>query len=238
MLRKGGLRLNSLTLDASTIIAMALADSIDPCFFALYTGILASYSMGDIRRLAKVAMIFILSVCTGYSILGFILRSILREFSLKPVYVSLLLAAYGLIIISHGLYSYVKQRKPSEAVCRDDMVECRLANRLGLRSLIEKGSLVYVALTGLIACFTLLPCSAGMYVVYSVLMREAPIILWIPYTILYVAVFTMPLVLITLAFAGLSRLAFYERILRHQDAARIAGGILSVGIAIYIYFHH
>jgi len=219
------------------VVYMALIDSIDPCFFILYASILASYSLRDLRSTGRVALSFILSVACGYWVFEFVLRSVLGTYSLPREYILVLLMAYGLAMVVYGVRESMKDKPVSHDVCRDDMVECGVSKRLGLERLAKAGGVAYVSLTGFIASFTLLPCSAGMYIVYAMLTSSEPLWVWIPYTLLYVAVFVSPLILITLAFIGLSRTVLYEKLLRHQNVLRIIGGITAMAIAVYIYLY-
>ncbi|ADV65067.1 electron transporter [Desulfurococcus mucosus] len=220
------------------VVSMALMDSVDPCFFILYAGILASYSMGGLRKITEVALVFISSVFTGYWVFGFLLRGVLRTLPFTPVHLSIIMLIYGVLMVAYGLVSLRRRSDGSGTVCRDDMVECGLTNRLGLRRLAEAGGAVYVAVTGFIASFTLLPCSAGMYIVYNVLMSGAPLWLWIPYTLLYVALFVSPLVLLTLVFVGMARTRIIERLARHQGIIRVLGGLTAILVATYIYYQY
>lgn len=220
------------------LATMALIDSVDPCFFILYTGILISYVAGSMRKLVEISAVFILTVFTGYWVFGFLLRNVFSRVSVSPIYIFIIMMTYGVSMIIYGFHDLIKKRNnKGDEICREDMVECNLSRRIGLQKLMETGGLIYIALTGFIASFTLLPCSAGMYIIYNMLTSDIPFPIWAFYTFLYTAIFVSPLVLITLIYIGIMKARIHGKLIKHQASLRILGGLIAVAIAVYVYLY-
>ncbi|MEM0109784.1 transmembrane electron transporter [Desulfurococcus sp.] len=220
------------------LATMALIDSVDPCFFILYTGILISYVAGSMRKLVEISVVFILTVFTGYWVFGFLLRNVFSRVLVSPIYIFIIMIIYGVSMIIYGFHDLAKERNSGgDEICREDMVECNLSRRIGLQKLLETGGLIYIALTGFIASFTLLPCSAGMYIIYNMLTSDTPFPIWAFYTFLYTAIFVSPLVLITLIYIGIMKTRIHEKLIKHQASLRILGGLIAVAIAVYVYLY-
>ncbi|MEM0365706.1 MAG: hypothetical protein QXD80_04950 [Acidilobaceae archaeon] len=223
-----------MEIDIITVIILALIDSIEPCIFALYTGILASIASNNISSIARVSIPFISSVFLGYSIFGFFLRSLISSLSFNKSILVGLLIVYGSIVLAYSILSIVKRSDSSGYACRRDDLPCMLAYKLHLYEF-PIYNVIFVSLLGFIASLTLLPCTSGMYIVYNALMYEASISKWILLTTIYNIVFISPLILITLIFIGVTLIPnMYMLIVHRREYFRALGGLISIIIAIYI----
>lgn len=213
------------------VVSMALIDSVDPCIFAMYASILASSMLAGTREAVKVGSTFIASIYAGYFLFGLLLR--VASMRLPVWLLATLVLAYGVVNLALALRGREGKRK---LVCREDDIPCRLASAFNLAKLVK--SPLWIAVLGFIASFTLLPCSAGLYVLYQFVTGyyNYPFSLWIPLTMLYVAVFVLPLVLILLAFMGLSSvIKLHEVLLARERLVKVVGSAIMVSAAIYMY---
>ncbi|MEM0496651.1 MAG: hypothetical protein QXR22_00390 [Acidilobaceae archaeon] len=55
-----------MDVNVFTVLSLALIDSIEPCLFALYTGIIASIASTNLFNIIRVSTAFISSVFLGY----------------------------------------------------------------------------------------------------------------------------------------------------------------------------
>ena len=190
-------------MDASTLVGslvfVALADSVNPCTFAVFTALLliALYSFGRIRT-ATAGLSFILAVFVGYYALGLGLVQILATVpSIHKV-----LGVVGLVI---GALSIVSGIRPTFRSPVPRSIRKFIEERIGKSYASPAASFAL----GLVATFTLLPCSGGPYLVglglISCLGEPAEAYLLL---VLYNLIFAVPLVAILaslLAFSSLSR---------------------------------
>ncbi|MGC8982736.1 MAG: transmembrane electron transporter [Desulfurococcaceae archaeon] len=208
-------------------VTWALIDSFDPCIFALFATLLASSMLVDTKQALRVGAAFIASTYIGYVLFGLLLRIAVLRAPIKLL--ALLLYAYGLFALASALFS----AKREEVVCREDDVTCKLANRLRLTKFAS--GVLPAAVLGIVASFTLMPCSAGLYILYNIVTRQYSYALWIPLTLLYVAVFVLPLVLILLAFFGLSKRSnIYVALLKYEGLIKLAGSLIMLSAATYM----
>lgn len=221
----------------SMAVTFALVDSVDPCFFAVYASILVSLS-GSVRDLRKVfyaSSSFIASVSVGYFAIGLLVRSLARGLPIGREATAYLLVAYGALLIA--IVALSKGKPSTDSACREGRsIACFVAeaiSRGGLTSLSAKLPYLYASVVGLLASFTILPCSAGLYVVYNVATASLGLYAWVPLTALYVAVFVSPLLLLSLAMIGLLKLG-RRTYLRHFGLARLLGGLLSIAVGMYV----
>jgi len=192
-----------------------------------------------------VGFLFIFSVGLGYFVLGAILRTILQWTTPSRSIVSPLIIIYGLVLVTYGVIKQLKKtNRITEFVCREDTgTLCRVVKTLKLSKITGFSQFfkyVYLVVLGLILSFTILPCSAGLYIVYNIILTDTSIYLWIPLTFLYILVFVSPLVLITLVLTGLVKTTKYLRSWsmsdKYTDLAKIIGGILAITTGIYLVY--
>lgn len=215
----------------SLLVSWALADSVDPCIFALFISILTSASLIGVRSVVKVGVSFIIATFAGYMIFGFLLRILAG--GLPRWLMGFATLAYGLT----SLFSVLRGResKRNQLVCREDELPCRIANTLGLNRF-SRTEVLPTAALGLIASFTLLPCSAGLYILYNVIMSQYGLLIWLPLTVIYVTIFETPLILLLLVFIGVSRLkTVNEFLLNKEKLIRVLGAVMMITVSLYIF---
>ncbi len=167
---------------AAAVAGLALLDSVNPCFLALYTALVAAAALrgrGLAAGLAVTAGVF-----TGYFSLGLGLAGALSALGqqVRPV--------MGLAAAALGAYMIAGRRGD----------RCRICERVA--GLATSSPLVWFGF-GLTASLTLLPCTAGPYVVAIALLHGLSMPEKLAYLVLYNLVFVSPLLAIC---AGASRL--------------------------------
>ncbi|QOR93909.1 hypothetical protein IMZ38_04460 [Thermosphaera chiliense] len=212
------------------IVTSALIDSIDPCFYALYLSIIASTTLSNVRNMLKTAGAFLSSVYLGYLLFGFLVKSLASQVLIERWHTGILLLLYGSVLIS---YTYLAPRKGgNKELCREDNLECKIINALGLA---RSFTIPYIVLLGLLSSLTILPCSAGLYIVYVVITTKYDMLVWLPLTMLYVFVFISPLILMTAGLVGLAKIGnVFSIMIRHERLFKIMGGVLALGAGTYL----
>lgn len=211
-----------------TAVTFALIDSIDPCVFTLFISILTSSILVDVKHALKVGCSFILSLYFGYVLFGLLIRY--ASLTLPRVVLGLIVIFYALVVLWLAIHGG-KAKTSLEPLCREGDVPCIIASRL--KTAIAALNTLTAGLLGFIAAFTLLPCSAGLYFVYNITIAKFGYTLWIPLTLIYVAVFVSPLVLIMVMFMGLSKVGnIYLRIVNHERVLKIAASVIMLVVAL------
>lgn len=209
------------------VITFALVDSVDPCIFALLVSLLTSSTLINVRYAVKIGCSFILSVYLGYVLFGLLIRYTALVLP-KTILVTVIIT-YALVILATTLHD----KKNSQIVCREDDIPCRLVSKLRLSKVTVNATTA--GIMGFIAAFTLLPCSAGLYVLYNITTTHFGYTLWIPLTLLYVLVFISPLVLIMLGVVGLSRTGkVHTLLINYEKPLKIAASIIMLIVALYL----
>jgi len=209
------------------VVSGAIIDSIDPCIYVLYISLL-SVAATDIRHVMKTSIIFISSVYIGYLLFNAVLRFVLKIILPSRSILSFVLILYALALI---LYTLLLERNSVENICREDRPLCRFINRFDLR--LRTLNIFSIAIIGFLASFTILPCSAGMALAFNIVTRDLGFSVWIPLAALYTAIFVSPLILISLAVIGLTKIKnVYEVVLKHQKLVKVLGGILMILVAL------
>ncbi|AEH51389.1 hypothetical protein [Pseudothermotoga thermarum] len=211
------------------IVTFALIDSFDPCIYALFISLLASV-ISNIKYAFKIGISFLIAVYTGYYILGLFIRYITIRLHVSILAGLLLIYATFMFI----LIIIEKNGRTNELVCREDKIECKIINVLQLNKLLGRGVL-FTILLGFIASFTLLPCTAGLYIVYNIVIREHGFATWAALTALYVFLFISPLILIFLMIIGAARTMILQRfIVGKESIFKLAGAVVMIITAIYL----
>ncbi len=204
-----------------SLVSLALLDAINPCFLTLYALTIAAVASIKGRLAAlKTGLGVALGVFTGYYMLG--LGLVQAAASIPWVRYALAAAAMGV-----GLVATLKKLgviKLEEESC----LVCRLASRLGIGGASMTPFLGYVF--GLIASLTLLPCSAGPYLIASVYLSHFPLLLQLLGLLVYNLVFISPIVAMAVA---ASVVAAYEAVRRILEP--LSGPILII-LGLYILF--
>lgn len=212
------------------LVYWALIDSVDPCIFTLFVTILISASLMSVRHVVKIGSVFIASTFLGYLAFGALLRFLAG--GLPRWLLGLAALSYGLIMLANSLKS--REASTQLFVCREDNLPCRIVNTLKLDKIL-KAEVLPTAVLGVIASFTLLPCSAGLYILFNIIMTEYGFLTWLLLSLLYVIIFEIPLMLILLFFIGFSRIRRVNEVLMsRQKIIKIIGSLTMVTVSIYI----
>lgn len=215
----------------SLVVVYALIDSIDPCMYALYTSLMASF-IADMKRLISMTTTFLLSIFLGYLTFNAILKFVLFLAAPPRWILSIALSIYGLTIILYTIFSS-RNKNDGEYICREDKPLCKFLNILK----INPGTLglIGVAALGFVTSFTVLPCSAGMAIAFNAVTRNLGFITWIPLAVLYTLIFILPLIALTLVVLGLAKIdTVYKYLLENQVSIKVFGGLLMIVVALLI----
>lgn len=212
------------------LVYWALIDSVDPCIFTLFVTILVSASLMSVKHVVKIGSAFIASTFLGYLAFGALLRFLAG--GLPRWLLGLATLSYGLITLANSLRS--RETDTQLFVCREDNLPCRITNTLKLDK-ISKAEVLPTAVLGVIASFTLLPCSAGLYILFNIIMTEYGFLTWLLLSLLYVVIFEIPLMLILLFFIGFSRIRRVNEVLMsRQRIIKMIGSFIMITVSIYI----
>lgn len=214
---------SSLILSA---ISLAAVDSVNPCTLYLYTVLLLAASISGVaasarasfRHVMLVGLSFTLSVMLGYIMLGMGLVAVLPRLS------KALLLAVG---VGFGLWTIYAGVTGKE----------RVVYRRGVMRVLTRASksAILSCMLGLLAAFTLLPCSAGPYIVFLGMISNLPVIQSLPLLLLYNVVFVSPLLAVLALIAlGISRRRIRDFILKNHNKLSIASGLLLIAVVVYI----
>jgi len=221
----------------SYITAMALGDSIDPCFFALFAGIFLSATTINYKYAVKAGVVFVVSVYIGYFILGLIAKTLLRIVTIPIMYLGAFLLVYGgLLLVVTFLKRWSGRDQRDQLACREDDIPCKIASKLDLEQYATRGLFV-VALMGLLSSFTILGCSAQLFISYIVWteMMHVDLTAFILLTLYYIAVFTLPIIILFLSLTGLMRLKnVHLMMIKHTRVVKTAGSLIMISIGLII----
>jgi cytochrome c biogenesis protein CcdA len=210
------------------VLSLAVTDSINPCTFLVFTGLLLlTLKSCSKAKTVLVGISFISSVLIGYYTLGLFLNKILLELP----NIKYIVGFFGLVIsfddILRGLKKEFRPRTPTPI-------------RRLMSYFLQKAYLnpLFSAVMGLVASYTLLPCSGGPYVVSIGLMSVLKSSLQFYILLLiYNLVFVFPLIVI------LASVIFTKSIVKKIEAFRkptkvkvipLTSGILLAVICILI----
>ena len=209
----------------SLTVSLSLADSVNPCTIYLYTILLIAASIASIsvekkvnyKRVVAVGLAFALAVLLGYLLLGLGLITFVS--SLPKIFFTAVGVGFGLWVI----YSALTGRE-------------RVAAKRSMVRLLPKASknIVLSFALGLLATFTLLPCSAGPYIVFAGIASKLPLVQATALLIIYNLVFISPLIIVlTAILLGVSRQSIRDFLVKHNRILSIIAGTLLIAIAVY-----
>ncbi len=200
--------------------ALAMSDSINPCTFVIYTMLLIAISVREVsrRRLYVIGSAFILAVYVSYYLLGVGLLFLGRYIPLW---------AAGVFAIGFGIYTIVT----------GIMERSRIGGKGKIRKKMFSADATFVGsfLLGVMVSTTLLPCSAGSYLVYATIIAHGSEALAFLLLALYNIIFVLPLVVILLAMGSVSESKrFSQAMVRHSMELSVVAGLLLIGIGVWV----
>jgi len=200
--------------------ALAMSDSINPCTFIIYTMLLIALSVREVskRRLYLIGAAFIAAVYVSYYLLGV---GLLYFAGYLPLWVA------GVAAIVFGAYTI------ATGLMEKSRVGDKSKNR---RKIFSSDASALGAFTlGVIVSTTLLPCSAGSYLVYAIIISKAGKALAFLLLALYNLVFVLPLVVILLAMGSVTESKrFSQAMVRHSRELSVIAGTLLIAIGVWV----
>jgi len=201
------------------LVALALSDSINPCTFLVYTAflILLNLRYGKGWKVLGSGLSFILGIIVGYMGLGIAMYHTI-VFIPKVIVV--------MIGVGFGLYSIV-----TGALEKPKLIAPKRSFRLLYRAL----GIIAAFGIGLMISFSLLPCSAGPYLVAIKTLASLSLQEALLYLILYNVIFVVPLFLILIsAYVGLSVTRARELVAKYYRHLSIIAGALLIMLSIML----
>lgn len=201
-------------------LTLALSDSINPCTFVVYTLFLIALSAKGIdkKKLYMVGGVFILAVYISYYTLGLGLTFIAGRIPLK--WAGYFAIAFGLYTIATGIAE-----------------RSRIGNKGELRKKVfsAETTLLGALILGITVSTTLLPCSAGPYLVYAAVIARSSRLMVFLLLALYNLIFVLPLVVILFATGSLRESKEFSRaMVRHSAELSVVAGVLLILIGLWI----
>ncbi|WP_258084598.1 cytochrome c biogenesis protein CcdA [Thermococcus thermotolerans] len=200
--------------------ALAMSDSINPCTFVIYTMLLIALSVREVskKRLYFIGATFIAAVYISYYLLGV---GLLYFAGYLPLWVA------GVAAILFGAYT----------LATGLMEKSRVGDKSKIRRKIFSSDATAIgAFTlGVIVSTTLLPCSAGSYLVYAIIISKGGQALAFLLLALYNLVFVLPLVVILLAMGSVTESKrFSQAMVRHSRELSVIAGLLLIAIGVWV----
>lgn len=205
-------------------LALALSDSINPCTFVIYTMLLIALSVKEVskRQIYIVGMSFVAAIYVSYYLLGL---GLVVFATTIPTWVA------GILAIAFGLYTMITGYMERSRI--GDKKETR-------RKIFSRDATLIGAFTlGVIVSFTLLPCSAGSYLVYAILISKAGRTLIFLLLALYNLLFVLPLIVILFVMGGISESKTVSRkLVQRSRELSVAAGLVLVAIGIWVLLEY
>jgi len=212
-------------------VALALSDSINPCALYIYVVLLiaaalsaheSSYSVR--KHVASIGLAFVSAVYVGYMLLGL---GLMKAVSMLPIYAPLASA----IAIGFGGWTIATGVLKKSRVAAKGFVLERIP-----------GASVSIPLSfalGLLVTFTLLPCSAGPYLLFVTMVKGMRLgtLDFLSLLIIYNAVFVSPMIAVLLFISSISKLERVQKfIVSKGGTLSVVSGAVLVVLGIYVLF--
>ncbi|WP_297499165.1 cytochrome c biogenesis protein CcdA [Thermococcus sp.] len=209
-----------LTWFLPQFFALSMSDSVNPCTFVIYTMLLVALSIRDIPkgRLYLIGSAFILAVYTSYYLLGVGLLYLGQYIPLWGA---------GALAIAFGVYTAVTGLKEKS----------RIGDKKEVRKKIFSTEATFIGsfMLGIVVSTTLLPCSAGSYLVYAAIIAHGSRELTFLLLGLYNVIFVLPLVVILLAMGSVAESKrFSQAMVRRSRELSVIAGLLLIGIGLWV----
>lgn len=234
--RSGGGGVSPGVLLAYTV-SLAVLDSVNPCVFVLLSVLLVSVSViGGKRLVASTATVFVFTVFVSYTLLGL---GLYRALFFVPRWLMPLLAVvFGVLMATDYLGRIVVKKllgrlPSSDKVC----LACKVYEE-AIAPKLSKSAVppLWAGALGMMSSFTLLPCSAGPYILFAKAISALPLHEAILYLVLYNAIFIAPLLGISLLVVCASRTPRIMNIInKHEKKIRILASISIIALGLYMF---
>ncbi|MGC9115453.1 MAG: hypothetical protein ACP5HH_05565 [Fervidicoccaceae archaeon] len=174
----------------TTLASLAITDAVNICVISIYSLLLLMIATRKSRKIAAISgLLFTAGVFTGYMLLGLGLLKVISAFGGVPTQIlRYILVAYGALLVASSFYTYARRKRCK--VCKDDVGF--LGKFFSAGRWVEKSPLLHFVF-GLLLSIALIPCSAGPYVVFLVILSSITGVARILYLLVYVLIFVAPL---------------------------------------------
>ncbi len=209
------------------VTTAALADSVNPCTFSVFTALLLlAMSAGGRRRSLSVGGAFIAAVFLAYYALGL---GLIKVFATLP-WLKYAVAALGLVVGSYEVITSLGGRFKSPL---PDPLYKTTSRLVEWASRAASVPLAFCA--GLLISVTLLPCSSGPYLVATSLLAGLPGYQRLALLGMYNTIFVAPLILILLVVGLLERRVRDVKVWRSKKlhVMNLVAGSLLIAICLW-----
>lgn len=232
--------LSSITALFLKITPLALADSVNPCAFAVLTMVLVSILINNPNKKRQTlygGLAFVSAVFIEYLFYGTIITQFFSTFSTllreNSIYFYDTLAIISMIIGALNIKEFFNYKKGEFAT------EMPLSFRPKIKRIIEKITSPGAAfIIGLIVTLFLLPCTIGPYIIASGLLSQLGLLNALPWLVYYDLLFILPmLIIVGIIYYGMAKIEnVSEWGDRNIKRMHLIAGILLffVGLAILI----
>jgi len=221
---------SKIQLTFLAIIIAALADSINPCAFAVLIFLLLYLeTLGANKRMLKVGIIYILAVFVTYFLSGLGLFTIIQKTGITSFVFRLaaIIAIIAGLINIKDFFWYGKGITLAIPESKKPLIE----------KYIKKASLPAAIILGILVSMFELPCTGGVYLAILALIASNAKALAIPYLLLYNFIFVLPLfIILFLVYRGSSIQKAEETRQSKRKWLRLIMGVvmLALGIAMLL----
>ncbi|MGC8675097.1 hypothetical protein [Fervidicoccus sp.] len=216
----------------ATLVSLAASDAVNICIISVYSLLIVTIAVNKSRKRAAISGLgFALGIFTGYLALGLGLLKVISSLGTLPSTIArYILAFYGIILIIYSAYSYLTQERNC-IICKENEGKNN-KSFLNIKSWMNKSPALHYIL-GLILSISLIPCSAGPYIVFILLLSTVSGMLTkILYLLIYDIIFVAPL-LILLEIIVLTLKKVNERkVAIVRELVFIIAGLLLIVLAI------
>ncbi len=210
------------------IVLASLADSVNPCTFSVFTALLliSIATMGK-RRMLSIGLAFISAIYIAYTLIGLGLMSVIG-------YIPVVKYVVGIMAIVVAIYVLSGIARGKSTTTEPKILKSYISSRIR-----KAVSPLMSFIIGMIVSVTLLPCTAGPYLVAMVVLTSLKNqMLKLPLLLLYNAIFIFPLILIV---AGIYTLAIKVKSVKIWRSKRIilleaTEALLLLFLGLYVLF--
>ncbi|OYT31599.1 MAG: hypothetical protein B6U94_02590 [Thermofilum sp. ex4484_79] len=210
------------------IVLASLADSVNPCTFSVFTALLliSIATMGK-RRMLSIGLAFISAIYIAYTLIGLGLMSVIG-------YIPVVKYVVGIMAIVAAIYVLSGIARGKSTTTEPKILKSYISSRIR-----KAVSPLMSFIIGMIVSVTLLPCTAGPYLVAMVVLTSLKNqMLKLPLLLLYNAIFIFPLILIV---AGIYTLAIKVKSVKIWRSKRIilleaTEALLLLFLGLYVLF--
>jgi len=213
------------------IAAAAAADSINPCAIGvlmfLLTFLVAS-SKQNVKRTARIATIYIITVYFAYLLAGIGILTILN----KITFLHTLTKIFAIVIAIFGIINIRDSFKGGA------MLKIPEKTKPLIEKWVYKASFPAAIVLGIIVASVELPCTGGMYLaILALLSNMATKDIAFIYLLIYNLIFVLPLIIITALFIkGVDEGKVHAYLEKHKKKSRLIMGAALIVLGIVLFF--